>query len=112
MAQANGFRQVLVQVQRPGDGPRNLGNLKGVGEPGNEVVAQGSSEHLGLVLEPAEGLGVDDAVAVALVLGSNGGGVFGDAAPPALTGPGGVGRKRLLSLLQTAADDRGDLGFR
>ena len=45
---------------------RDLGHLEGVRQARDVVVALGVDEHLRLVLEPAEGLGVEDPVAVAL----------------------------------------------
>ena len=58
--------EVLVQSQRPGDAAGNAGRLERVREPRAVVVALRVDEDLGLVLQPAEGLRVDDAVAVAL----------------------------------------------
>src|SRR5690606_16284495 len=46
------------------DGPTHLGDLDGVGHAGDDVVTVGTEEHLGLVLETAEGLGMDDPVTV------------------------------------------------
>ena len=58
--------EVLVQPQRPRDGPRDPAGLERVREPGAVVVALRRDEHLGLVLEPPERLRVHDPVAVAL----------------------------------------------
>ena len=66
VAEPDRLGQVLVQAQRPGDGAGDPAGLQRVGEAGPVVVALGGDEDLGLVLEPAEGLRVDDAVAVAL----------------------------------------------
>ena len=66
VAERDGLGEGLVEPQRPGQRPRHLGDLQRVGEPGDEVVAVGVQEDLRLVLEPAEGLGVQDPVAVAL----------------------------------------------
>ena len=66
VAEPDRLGQVLVQAQRPGDRAGDPAGLQRMGEPGPVVVALGGDEDLGLVLEPAEGLGVDDAVAVAL----------------------------------------------
>ena len=62
----DGLHEVLVEPQRTGDRPRDLRGLEGMREPGPVVVALRRDEHLGLVLEPPEGLGVHDPVAVAL----------------------------------------------
>src|SRR5204863_6460908 len=46
---------------------RNLRDLERVREAGAVVIARGREEHLRLVLQPAERLAVDDAIAVALI---------------------------------------------
>ena len=69
--------QILVQPQRPGDHPADLRHLQTVGKAHAIVVAIGGDEHLRLVAQAAEGDGMDDAVAVALI----------DAAGPARDGP-------------------------
>ena len=66
VAERDRLGQVLVQPERPRHGPRDPRHLEGVGHARAEVVALGGDEHLRLVLEAAEGLGVDDPVAVAL----------------------------------------------
>jgi hypothetical protein len=66
VAEPDRLGQVLVQPQRPRHRAGDPAGLERVGEPGPVVIALGGDEDLGLVLEPAEGLGVDDAVAVAL----------------------------------------------
>ena len=58
--------QVLVQAERPGDGARDAGDLHRVGHARAVMVARAVEEDLRLVLQPAEGAAVDDAVAVAL----------------------------------------------
>src|SRR5690606_9982693 len=58
--------QVLVQAQRASDAGGHLGDLERVGEAGAVVVALVVDEHLGLVLEPPERAGVQDAVPVLL----------------------------------------------
>ena len=58
--------QVLVQGQRPGDGPGDEAGLERVREPSPVVVALGGDEHLRLVLQPPERLRVGDPVAIAL----------------------------------------------
>ena len=66
VAQPDRLGQVLVEAQRPRHGPRDLRDLERVGEPRAVVIALGRDEHLRLVLEAPERLGVDDPVAVAL----------------------------------------------
>jgi hypothetical protein len=71
------FVQAQVARQRAAD----LRHLQAVGQPGAEQIALVVEEHLGLVLEPAEGRGVDDAVAVALELAARGVRRLGITAP-------------------------------
>ncbi len=66
VAEPDRLGQVLVEAERSGDGASDPAGLQGVGEAGPVVVALGGDEDLCLVLEAAEGLGVDDPVAVAL----------------------------------------------
>ena len=66
VAEPDRLGQVLVEAERAGDGAGDPAGLQGVGEAGAVVIALGGDEDLGLVLEPAEGLRVDDPVAVAL----------------------------------------------
>ncbi len=58
--------EILVERQRAGDAARDLRHLEAVGEPRAVMVALVIDEDLGLVLQAAEGGGMDDAVAVAL----------------------------------------------
>ena len=66
VAERDRLGEVLVEAERPGGGAGDLRDVERVGQPHPVVVALGRQEHLGLVLEPAERLGVDDAIAVAL----------------------------------------------
>ena len=69
MAEIVGQRQrlgeILVQSERAGERARHLRHFERVGEPRAVMVAFVEHEHLGLVLEAAEGGRMDDAVAVA-----------------------------------------------
>jgi hypothetical protein len=58
--------QLFVQPQHFGDGAGDLRHLEGVRQPGAVVIPGRREEHLGLVFEPAERFGVDDAIAIAL----------------------------------------------
>jgi hypothetical protein len=58
--------QILVAAQRPGQRTRDLRDLDRMGQPRAVMVALMGDEDLRLVLEPAKGRGMDDAVAVAL----------------------------------------------
>ena len=66
VAEPDRLGQVLVEPQRPRHVARDPAGLERVREPGAVVVALGRDEHLRLVLEPPERLGVHDPVAVAL----------------------------------------------
>ena len=57
--------QVLVEPERARERAGDLGDFQRMGEPGAVMIALVVDEHLGLVREPAEGGGMDDAVAVA-----------------------------------------------
>ena len=64
VTQGDGLGQILVEPQGPCHRPGDLRHLQRVGQPGAVMVPLGGQEHLGLVLEAAEGLGVDDPVPV------------------------------------------------
>ncbi len=66
VSEGNGLGQFLVQSQHLRDAPRNLRNLERVRQPRAVVIACRGEEDLRLVLQPAKGLGVDDAVPIAL----------------------------------------------
>ncbi len=57
--------QVLVEAERARQRARDLRHFERVGEPRAVVIALVEDEDLRLVLEPAEGGRMDDAVAVA-----------------------------------------------
>ena len=66
VAERDRFGQLLVQPQHLGDRARDLRDLERVRQPRAVVIAGRREEDLRLVLQPAERLAVDDAVAVAL----------------------------------------------
>ena len=66
VAERDGFGELLVQAQHLGDRARDLRHLERVREPRAVVIAGRREEDLRLVLEPPEGLAVDDAIAIAL----------------------------------------------
>src|SRR5262249_17068743 len=66
VAERNRLGELFVQVQNFRDGARDLRNLERVGQPRPVVIARRSEEHLRLVLQASECLGVDDAIAVPL----------------------------------------------
>jgi hypothetical protein len=64
--QADRLDQVFVEAERPGDGPRHLGDLERVGQADPVMVALGCEEYLGLVTQAAERLAVNDPIPVHL----------------------------------------------
>src|SRR5690606_33654088 len=90
--------------ERAADRARDLRHLDRVGEPRAVVVALVVDEDLGLVLQPPEGAGVDDAVAVALKAGARRALRLGQVATPALLGPAGEDGRR--TRLQHGRDPR------
>ena len=92
--QRDGLHQVFVQVQRARRRSRQLRHLQRMREPRAEQVALVVDEDLRLVDQAPERRGVDDTVAVALVLVARRRRRFGDAAPARaarVAGPGGQG---------------------
>jgi hypothetical protein len=83
MNQCHALGQILVQLESPGQRPGDLRHFDGVGQPGAVVVALMGNEDLGLVLEPPERRGVDDAVPVTLEFGPGRTDRFSDQPAPA-----------------------------
>ena len=86
--------QVLVEAERAGERTGDLHHFQGVGEPGAVVVALVVDENLRLVGKPAEGAGMDDAVAIAAEIVARGAYRLAMAAAAALPGIGRIGRAR------------------
>ena len=87
--------EILVETKRAGERTRDLRHFERVGEPGAVVVAFVEDEHLRLVLEPAKGGRMDDAVAVAAEGAAAFAGAAPDAEPPAaLRRVAGIARAR------------------
>ena len=84
------FGELFVQPQHLRDRARNLRHFERVRQAGAVVIAGRREEHLRLVLQPAERLGVDDAIAIALERRTNR--ILGLLADPALA----VGALRCL----------------
>ena len=101
--EGDGFGQVLVELQRAGDGARQLRDLDRMREPGAEQVAFVVEEHLRLVDEPAKSGRVDDAVAVALKVVARRRGRDGVAPPARSGGVAGVARQGHGFLIKKAA---------
>ena len=72
VTESNSFGQILIQRKTDGNRPRNLRNLKGMGEAGPVMVAVRRKENLRLMLEPPKGTAMYDSVSVALKGGSDG----------------------------------------
>ena len=89
--------KVLVEPEGAGQRPGDLAHLDGVGQPGPEMVALVIDEDLRLVLEPAEGGGMDDPVAVALELAAGRRDGLGEKAPAAVPRIAGVGSSPSLA---------------
>ena len=98
--------QVLVAAQRPRQRAGDLRHLDRMRQPRAVVVALMRDEDLRLVLEPAEGGGMDDAVAVALE--RRAGRAFDLVAEAAarLRGIAGIGRARPVAEADVAKFDR------
>ncbi len=113
VAQRDRLGEGLVEGQRGGQGARDLGHLEGVRQAGDVVVAFGVDEHLRLVLQPPERLGVEDAVAVPLERGAVAVRRLRSGPPAGLDDPDGCGRQsaELLRLAGLAgAQDEGSTG--
>jgi hypothetical protein len=76
VGESDGFGKVFVELKGTGDVPRNRGDFDGVSQARAEVIAGSVEEDLGFILEAAKGAGMNDAVAVALILGAPFGGGF------------------------------------
>ena len=72
VGQGAGFGQILIHVQRPRQGPGDLGHFQRMGQARAIGVAFMSDENLRLFLEPAKGAGMDDPVAITLERASHG----------------------------------------
>ena len=96
VGQRHRLGQIGVEPERRGDGAGDLRHLDRVGQAGAVIVAAIPvavlfDEHLGLVLEPAEGRRVDDPVAVALPGRAEGGQLLRVAAAAARLRAAGEG---------------------
>ena len=70
MSKGDRLHQILIQLQRPGNGSGYLRHLKGVCKSCAVMVALGRYEHLGLVLHPSERLTMYYSVSVPLEIRS------------------------------------------
>jgi hypothetical protein len=67
VAESDGLGENLVEAQRLRDRARDLRDFEHMREPRAVVIALGREKDLRLVLEPAKGLAMNDAIAVALI---------------------------------------------
>ena len=65
VGERQGLGEILVKAERASKRAGDLGDFKGVSEPGAVMITLVKHEDLGLVLEPTEGRRVDDAIAIA-----------------------------------------------
>ncbi len=79
--QADRFGQGFIQLQRERHGTCDLSDFDGVGDPRAVKVALVIHEHLGLVDQAPEGVGMDDPIAIPLKFAAEFGFRFGVAAP-------------------------------
>ena len=70
VSEGDSFSEVFVDAKGAGNIAGDTGDFHGVGESGAEMVAGAVKENLGFIFEAAKGAGMDDAVAVALVMGA------------------------------------------
>ena len=84
MRQADGLGQSLIQAQGAGNGARDLRDFHGVGQAGAIQITLVIDEHLGFVDQPAEGVGMNDAIPVALVFAAEPGWGFSEASTAGL----------------------------
>ncbi len=82
--------QILIEMKRAGDGAGDLRHFEAVGQPRAVMVALVIDEHLGLVVQPAEGSRMQDAVAVAPVRRARRARLLGVQPPPARARIGGI----------------------
>src|SRR6056297_99210 len=66
MRQRNGLCQIFVQAQCPGNGASNLGHFQGMRQPGSIVVPLGRQKNLSFIFQTAEGLTMQDTIAIML----------------------------------------------
>ena len=93
MRQRHRLGQVFVYTQGAGQAAGDLGHFQGMGQAGAIIIAFMFHKDLGLVLQAAEGGGMDDAVAVPAIAGAGGAFGFRVKPAPAFGRMGGIGRQ-------------------
>jgi hypothetical protein len=110
VGQRNGFGQVFIEPERPGDATGDGRDFHRVREPRAQMVAGAVKENLCLVFEPAEAARVNDAVTVALVFTAPVGRWLTVFAAARVRAELGVGRESLtLDLLKVVSEARHQL---
>ena len=109
VGEGDGFGEVFVEIEGAGDVAGDASDFDGVGEAGAEMIAGAIEENLGLIFEAAEGAGMNDAIAVALVMGAPFGRVFLVAAAAGVGAELRVGREvATFAFFKFLACDRHD----
>ena len=67
MSQSNGLRQLLVEPQRFGNRPGNLGNLQGMGQSCPVMIPHRGQKHLGFMLQAAKCLTMQNPIPIPLI---------------------------------------------
>src|SRR5205807_5681653 len=107
VAERNRFGQLFVQPQHLRDRPRDLRDLERVGQARAVVIAGRGEEHLRFVLQAAEGLAVNDAVAIALKCGPDVVFALGSKSPAGISALGRARHEHLaLARLELFAKTR------
>jgi len=99
VSQGNGLGQIFIKVQRARYGSGDLGNLQCMSETRNVVVTERCYENLGFVLQPPEGIAMDNPVPIALKFGTHGTGIFRSQPPLGQLALHGTRRQRFFLLL-------------
>ena len=100
VGEGDGFGEVFIEVESLGEVSGDGGDFDGVGEARAEAATGAVEEDLGFVAELAEGAGVDDSVAVALVGGS-----------PVFFGFGVASASGVLAFLGEGGEELGFSGY-
>ena len=95
VGKSQGFGEIFVETQRPGDRAGDLRHFKAVRQPGAVMIALVVHEDLSLVDQPAEGRRMNDAIAIALKRRPHRMLRFRMEAPAGLLRPRRIGRERL-----------------
>jgi hypothetical protein len=81
VAQCDGLGQILIEMESLGNGPCNLRDLKGMGQPRSVMVPRRNEKHLRLMLQPSKRFRVDDPIPIVLKGWSEGTFLLEDGSP-------------------------------